>query len=107
MNLFGHTLRPGKLELEMKRTEALEGFRFPKAQTQVRSFLGLCNVYRQFMKGFAKFATPLNIFLKNGCTEELPALSEEQLKSFLDLKHALLNPPILCLPQYGNLRPSM
>ncbi len=96
MNYLGRMIRPGKLEIAMKRTEAVEGFQFPKPK-QVRSFLGLCNVYCLFVKGFAKFAAPLNDLLKKGCLDELPAPSDEQLKSFFDLKHALLNTPRICL----------
>ncbi len=44
----------------MKRKDALEGFQFPTTQTQVRSFLGMCNVYRRFLKDFGKIAGPLN-----------------------------------------------
>ncbi len=62
VNSLGHTIRPGKLEIAVKRTEA----QFPKTQTQVRSFLGLCNVYRRFVKGFAKAAAPLNDLFEEG-----------------------------------------
>ncbi len=72
VNYLGHTIRQGKLEIAMKPTEALEGFQFPKTQTQVRSFLGLCNVYSRFVKRFAKVAAPLNDLLKKGCPDELP-----------------------------------
>ncbi len=69
----------------MKRTEALEGFQFPKTQTQVRSFLGLCNVYRRFVKGFAKVAAPLNDLLKKGCPDDVTRTvgrAEEVLSRF-------------------------
>ncbi len=48
-------------------------------------------------------AAPLNDLLKKVCPDEIPVPSDQKMKSFLDLKHALLNPPILCLPQYGKL----
>ncbi len=35
-----------------------------------------------------------------GAQNTLPLPTYEETKSFLDLKHALLNPPILCLSQY-------
>ncbi len=44
----------------MNPKDTLEGFPLPTTQTKVRSFLGSCNVYRRFVKDFAKIASPLN-----------------------------------------------
>ena len=47
---LGHVVRPGTLT----------------QLTQLRSFLGLCNVYRRFVPHYAKIAHPLNQLLKKG-----------------------------------------
>jgi RNase H-like domain found in reverse transcriptase len=60
--------------------------------------LGLCNVYRRFVKGFAKIAAPLNILLRKGETPQLSPLSPEQVFAFDTLRASLLQPPILALP---------
>ncbi len=45
VNYLGQRITPGRLEVDLKRKDALDVFQFPRTQTQVRSFLGMCNVY--------------------------------------------------------------
>ncbi len=71
MDYLGHRITPGGLEVALKRKDALEGFQFPTTQTQVLSFLGMCNVYRRFVKDFDKITAPLNDLLKKGVPADL------------------------------------
>ncbi len=64
VDYLGHRITPGRLEVALKRKDTLEGFQFPTTQTQVRSFLGMCNVYRRFVKDFAKIPGPLTTCLR-------------------------------------------
>jgi Reverse transcriptase (RNA-dependent DNA polymerase) len=57
-NYLGHVIRPGKLEVAAKNTDALKTAKPPATQTELRSFLGLCNVYRRLVPSFAKVASP-------------------------------------------------
>jgi hypothetical protein len=70
----------------------------PTTQTELRSFLGLWNVYRRFVKGFANIAAPLNVLLRKGETPQLGPLYPEQVIAFDMLCASLLNPPIFALP---------
>ena len=99
VDYLGHVIQPGRLEVATKNTEAVKCFKEPTTQTELRSFLGLCNVYRRFVSNFARTAAPLNAFLKKGCTTELPPFNEEQSAAFELLKKALPLPPILRLPR--------
>ena len=45
-------------------TDDLRKFPVPTELKDVRSFLGLCNYYKKFIKGFADIARPLNNLLK-------------------------------------------
>ena len=99
VDYLDHVIRPGRLEVAMKNTEAVKRFKGPTTQTELRSFLGLCNVSRRFVPNFARTSAPLNAFLKKGCTTELPPFNEEQSAAFELLKKALLSPPILRLPR--------
>ena len=96
---LGHVIRPGKLEVADKNTAALQGFKEPTTQTQLRSFLGMCNVYRRFVPNFARVAAPLNQLLKKGKGPDLEPLDEAQRGAFELLKQALSEPPVLRLPQ--------
>ena len=74
----------------------------PTTKTQLRSFLGTCNVYRRFVEKFAFVAAPLTQLLKKGQGDNLPALTPEQTRAFESLRQAMLSPPILRLPREGH-----
>jgi len=50
---LGHIVRPGQLHVHNKNVDALKHAKFPTTKTQLKSFLGMCNVYRRFLKEFA------------------------------------------------------
>ena len=78
---LGHVIKPGKLEVDSANTKSLRDAKPPTTKTEVRSFLGLCNVYRRFIKDFAKKAHPLNELLKKGAPEKFE-LNDKQLEAF-------------------------
>jgi len=66
----------------------------------MKSFLGSCNVYRRFVKGFAKIAAPLSDMLKKDSQTDWDKPiepTEEQQEAFDTLKSHLTSPPILAL----------
>jgi Reverse transcriptase (RNA-dependent DNA polymerase)/RNase H-like domain found in reverse transcriptase len=99
VDYLGHVILPGKLEIATKNTDALRTAQPPRTQTELRYFLGLCNVYRRFVPGFAKIAGPLNQMLRKGESPQLGKLSVEQLQAFESLRAKLLHPPVLALPR--------
>ena len=98
---LGHIIRPGRLAIYGKNLEALEKALPPKNKTQVRSFLGMCNVYRRFIRDFTRIAHPLNQKVRKDAPQEWDALNEEETKAFNTLRRALLTAPILALPREG------
>lgn len=103
VSYLGHVIRPGQLTVADKNTHALKTAKPPTTQSELRSFLGLCNVYRRFVAGFAKIAAPLNALLRKGENPQFGTLSEEQLAAFETLRTRLLDPPILALPRAEGL----
>ncbi|CDF36412.1 unnamed protein product [Chondrus crispus] len=85
--------------------DALKTFTFPRTFTQVRSFLGACNVYRRFVDGFAKIARPLTDMTRKDSDPDLYNPTDLQLQAFENLKKCMIAPPILALPRHG--RPHM
>jgi RNase H-like domain found in reverse transcriptase len=71
----------------------------PRIQTELKSFLGLCNLYRRFVARFAAIAAPLTALLRKDTPFNLPTFTEEQKKAFDALREKLLSPPILALPR--------
>ena len=84
--------------MEQSRTIALRKAKHPKTQTEPRSFLGLCNVYR---RNYSHIAAPLNKFLTKGKEFNLPEFTAEQAEAFATLVTAVTTPPILVLPKIG------
>ena len=64
----------------------------PSDTTQLRSFIGLCNYYRRFIRDFAHIATPLNKLLQQ---DEKFTWSNECQQAFDYLKNALTSEPIM------------
>ena len=70
-------------------------------KTQVRSFLGMCNVYRRFVQGYTRIAHPLTQKICKDQPELWDVLSNEEMRAFEQLKRNLVTAPILALPREG------
>jgi Reverse transcriptase (RNA-dependent DNA polymerase) len=64
VNYLGHVVLPGKLAVAPRNVDTIRQAKYPTTRTELRSFLGMCNVYRRFVPGFAKIAGPLTNMLK-------------------------------------------
>jgi len=71
----------------------------PLTKTQLRSFLGMCIVYRRFVANYARIAAPLNQLTTKAYGDTLPTFTETQAAAFTRLRDALLYPPVLALPR--------
>ena len=91
---------PGRLEIDRTNVDSLRQAKPPSTKTQLRSFLGLCNVYRRFIENFAKRTSALNQLLKKGAPD-IFELNDEQVKEFKDLIESVCTPPVLALPVPG------
>ena len=97
ISFLGHTVDAEGIHTADDKVLAVKNFPQPGNVENVRSFLGLVGYYRSFISHFAAIASPLTQLLKKNVTFHWHAAQE---KSFLDLKHALTNAPILSFPNY-------
>jgi hypothetical protein len=98
---LGHVIRPGTLEIDKASVASLKNARAPETQSEIRSFLGMCNVYRRFLKNFAHTAEPLNALLRAGQPAKIASWGEKEEAAFRELINAICEPPILRLPRVG------
>jgi hypothetical protein len=56
----------------------------PKNVKDIRKYLGFCNFYRRFIKGFSQIAKPLNMLLKKGVPWTWGKAEQE---AFEELRH--------------------
>jgi len=82
-----------------KNVNAQKHAKFPTTKIQLKSFLGMCNVYRRFVKDSAKRAKPLNALTRAEIRPDLPPPTDVAIAAFEDLRNALLFPPVLALPK--------
>ena len=83
--------------------KAIAKYALPQTDTEIRAFLSLIDHYRQFIKGFAWIAQPLNKHLVGeGASRksEQVSLSKEALEAFQVLKQACMNSPTLAFAAY-------
>ncbi|MGH0053304.1 MAG: reverse transcriptase/ribonuclease H family protein, partial [Sphaerochaetaceae bacterium] len=101
VNYLGHKIRPGHLETDKAVTAALKEAKHPRDQTELKSFLGLCNVYRRFVPRYSHVAAPLNKLLRKDQAFKLGPLTPDQKQAFDSLVKAVTEPPVLALPKLG------
>ncbi|KAE8724095.1 hypothetical protein F3Y22_tig00010927pilonHSYRG00153 [Hibiscus syriacus] len=63
---FGHVIDHGKLLIDGNKIKAITEWEPPTKVSEMRSFLGLVNYYRQFIQGYSTRASPLTDLLKKG-----------------------------------------
>ncbi|VDI07259.1 Hypothetical predicted protein [Mytilus galloprovincialis] len=92
---LGHKISKKGVQADISKVEAVESFPVPKTEKNVRSFLGLTNYYRKFIKGYSHLVTPLNRLLRKDVPFEW---TEKCQKAFDQLKQSLCSSPILAYP---------
>jgi len=96
---LGHIVGRGQLQVQDKNIRGLKEASPPRCKKELRSFLGMCNVYRRFVKDYAQVARPLAAMTSSKRPDRLGKLSDEALGAFEELKRRLTEAPILALPR--------
>lgn len=94
---LGHTVNEWGIQTNKKKIEEIENAEIPKCAKQLRSFLGLTNYYRRFIKDYAKIAAPLHA-ATTGCEKKI-VWTDKCDDSFKTLKGKLCTAPILDYPR--------
>ena len=75
----------------------------PLNQTELNSFLGMCDVYRRFIKYYAQISKPSTKFTSKKRPHVLPPLDAAHLEAFEYPTERLTSTPILALPRREGL----
>jgi len=95
IKFLGHTLTPHGITPEDTKMDLIKNWPKPTTVSDLRSFLGLANYYRTFVKHFAHKAAPLNELVKKGST---CTWGSKEQQAFDALKEALTSHPIIRPP---------
>ncbi|KAG9458426.1 hypothetical protein H6P81_002934 [Aristolochia fimbriata] len=98
VSFLGHWIGGGKLWMDKAKTQAIADWIEPTKVADLRSFLGLVNYYRRFIKSFSAKAAPLTDLLKK---KENWCWSPKCQKAFDDLKPAATEEPVLHLADFN------
>ncbi|XP_070007039.1 uncharacterized mitochondrial protein AtMg00860-like [Nicotiana sylvestris] len=98
VHFLGHVISNGELRMDEAKVHAIQEWEAPIKVTELRSFLGLVNYYRQFISGYLAKAAPLTELLKRN---KPWVWMEHCQKAFECLKAAVTNEPVLALPNFA------
>jgi hypothetical protein len=95
IEFLGVILENGTVTMDPVKIAGVAEWKTPKNVKDIRKFLGFCNFYRRFIRGFSQIAKALNDRLKKGVPWEWGKPQED---AFLKLKERICKEPVLIQP---------
>jgi hypothetical protein len=95
IDYLGVILEKGVTRMDLVKISGITDWPTPKSVKEVRSFLGFCNFYCPFIRGFASVARPLNELTRKDATW---TWNDRQQQAFTTLKHRVTSESILAQP---------
>ena len=84
-------------KVDLEKIKAILEWASPRNLTELRGFIGLCNYYRRFVKGYSRYTAPLIDLTKKGAF----SWSEEAENPFQKMKEVMSSYPVLALPDFS------
>ncbi len=97
LEYVGHLISKEGTAIAPWRREALQHIKEPSNASEVRSFCGLANYYRDFVANFATTMAPLY----DVCSEKKFKWDTEQELAFINIKDAITKAPVLGFIDYS------
>lgn len=99
VKFLGHILDKNGIAADPEKVKAIESFKKPNLVKQLRSFLGLANYYRRFIKNYSQYSK----LLEGMCGKDDKTTlnwTEELEKTFEILRSKLVQTPVLNFPDF-------
>lgn len=92
---LGHLVGKDGIRVDPRKVQVVKDWPTPKDVHQVRSFLGLANYFRKFIRGYASIVVPLTALTR----KTQPFIWDERCEfAFQRVKELLVSAPVLRLP---------
>lgn len=98
ISYLGHKISKDGVATLDEHIKAVQTWEQPTTVKQLRGFLGLAGYYRKFVRNFGILARPLNDLLRKNTLFVWTPTTEA---AFQALKHALIEAPVLALPDFS------
>lgn len=95
---LGHVIGSGRHQPDPDKIQAIKSLPQPKTKKELRSVLGLCNYYREYIPSYSELVYPLTELTKKRVPDTIP-WTEEHDAAFDHLKRALAKAPSLYTPR--------
>jgi hypothetical protein len=95
IDYLGVIIEKGMTRMDPIKIAGIKNWPIPTKVKDVRSFLGFCNFYHPFIRGFAHLARPLNELTRKDAEW---SWEERQQKAFDELKKRVTTEPVLAHP---------
>ena len=99
---LGHILSAAGRSTDPRYVQGVSEYKRPTSKDQVQRFIGLCGFYSKFIQNYSTRIAPLRRHTK---TAGFLGWSDDDEKSFLDMKAALLSSPVLRNPDWSGDSP--
>lgn len=99
---LGFVVSSGDLKMDQSKVASITSWPTPKSASEVRSFHGLAQFYRKFIRGFSEICAPMLDTIKGGHKVRFQ-WAEAANKGFELLKTRVATQPVLILPSFDKL----
>ena len=100
INYLGRVISPDGVKADPEKLEAVSKWIRPRNPKEVRSFLGFCSYYRDFIPNYSRVSYPLQVIAHwtPGRRKECFPWGSEQDESFAEIKRLFRVTPVLKYP---------
>ncbi|KAA8495185.1 Transposon Ty3-I Gag-Pol polyprotein [Porphyridium purpureum] len=96
---LGNIVGNGVIKMDPRKINALKEWPEPRTVTELRSFLGMTNWFRRFVKGYSTVVAPLTQLLQNVKSKtQMIELNTQAKEAFRSIICHLSEAPVLALP---------